>query len=119
MSCYHPMLATQYDLPNENGNHELIFHGKYTPEKAKLYKDPLMIPCGKCVGCRLDYSRTWADRMMFELQHTGKGIFLTLTYNDKHIKYGMLDNDTDLPVSYSLDKRDLQLFFKRLRKSLM
>ena len=75
-----------------------------------------MIPCGKCIGCRLDYSRSWADRMMFELQHTGKGIFLTLTYNDKHIPYGMLDNDTDMPLSYSLDKTDLQKFFKRLRK---
>lgn len=116
MPCYHPLLATQDIEENENGKHELNFHGKYTPERASSYVDPLLIPCGKCIGCRLDYSRAWADRMMFELDHTGKGIFLTLTYNNAHVPIGMLDNETELPLSYSLDKTDLQKFWKRLRK---
>ena len=116
MSCYHPLLATQDIEENENGKHELIFHGKYTPERASAFEDPILIPCGKCLGCRLDYSRAWADRMMFELDHTGKGVFLTLTYNNAHVPIGMLDNETELPLSYSLNKEDLQKFWKRLRK---
>lgn len=117
MACYHPILAVQDLNPNENGKYPLILKGPYTPERAKAFESPLMIPCGKCIGCRLDYSRHWADRMMFELDHTGKGLFLTLTYNDKHIPYGMLD-DNDMPISYSLEKSDLQKFWKRLRKKV-
>ena len=29
----------------------------------------IKIPCGKCVGCRLEYSRQWANRCMLELQY--------------------------------------------------
>ena len=30
--------------------------------------DTLLLPCGKCVGCRLEYSRQWANRLQLESQ---------------------------------------------------
>lgn len=65
----------------------------------------LEIPCGNCVGCRLDNARSWASRLMHERQYHDLAIFLTLTYNVQ-----------SLPQPPCLDKRHFQLFMKRLRK---
>ncbi|QCQ84575.1 replication initiator protein [Blackfly microvirus SF02] len=68
---------------------------------------PMQLPCGKCQGCRLEHSRIWAVRCVHESKMHAENSFLTLTYSpDK------------LPENGTLIKRDLQLFFKRLRKSL-
>ena len=82
----------------------------------------LKIPCGKCIGCRLDYTRTWADRLMLELSTTPgqKASFITLTYSPDTVPFCFdEDNDPDhvSPVSMTLYKRDFQLFMKRLRFS--
>lgn len=69
-----------------------------------------IVPCGKCLGCRIDYSREWANRMCIELDDNPRAVFLTLTYNDAHLPR----SDSGRPT---LCKRDLQLFWKRLRKS--
>lgn len=116
MSCYHPFLGVPKDSLNSNGNREYKILGSYTPEyKNLVHPGAIAIPCGKCIGCRLDYSRSWADRMMLELQHTGKAIFVTLTYDNDHVPFTECE-DTGEFGSLTLCKRDLQLFFKRLRK---
>lgn len=92
------------------------------------------IPCGKCVGCKLDYSRTWAIRCMNEFESVGKvGLFLTLTYSNENINVHEFDvshsvieafpplniNSHNGKAFYSiLVKKDLQDFQKRLRKYL-
>lgn len=63
------------------------------------------IRCGQCMECRLAYSREWAIRITHEMQMHDRSCFLTLTYDEAH-----------LPRFGQLYKRDLQLFFKRLRK---
>lgn len=75
-----------------------------------------VVPCGKCPGCRMDYSRVWANRMLVELDDMdNQAVFLTLTYNAEHLPYTDLD---DKGRRYpTLNKRDLQLFWKRLRKA--
>jgi len=65
----------------------------------------LELPCGRCVGCRLERSRQWAVRCMHEAQMHDANCFITLTYDEKH-----------LPEFLSLRYRDFQLFMKRLRK---
>lgn len=55
--------------------------------------------------CRLAYSREWAIRITHEARMHSANCFITLTYDDAH-----------LPRFGQLVKRDLQLFFKRLRK---
>lgn len=120
MSCFHPkrMLV----LSDRNTGvlvYKFVGDAVDTAASARLLPAPgcgrydvvdvLNIPCRKCAGCRLDYSRDWANRMLLEFQTTKKAVFVTLTYNDSHLPRAELG----LP---SLCKRDVQLWMKRLRK---
>ena len=103
-----------------------VWTGEYTDSGKKVYKftrrtdpefDPpfsVVVPCGRCLGCRLDYSRSWADRMMLELETEKKAIFCTLTYDNDHVP--ILSDDQGEVLGFTLDKRDCQLFMKRLRR---
>lgn len=84
---------------------------------SKVVRDYVLLPCGQCIGCRLKYSRDWAARMMAELECNEKACFITLTYDDEHVPRSSYTDSEGLPeVSMTLDKRDYQLFMKRLRK---
>lgn len=67
--------------------------------------EPMSVPCGQCIGCRLERSRQWAVRCMHEASLHDEGCFLTLTYDDEN-----------LPVGNSLDKSHFQKFIRSLRK---
>lgn len=69
--------------------------------------EPFEVPCGQCIGCRLERARQWAVRCVHEAQMHDENCFITLTYNN--------DN---LPEDKSVHKRHLQLFFKRLRRKI-
>lgn len=77
-----------------------------------------MIRCGNCMGCRIDRSREWANRCLLELQYHQSAYFVTLTYSDDFVPVShYADPSTgEAQPSLTLRKRDLQLFFKRLRK---
>lgn len=137
MSCYHPLLAS-VDVDDAGKKHLHFLPSKYSPDLLKYqvdcdleipkrledgsfckmvvpYQNLMKIPCGKCIGCKFDYTKQWSDRMIMELfDNEGKGIFVTLTYNNDHVPC-VFDED-GLPVCFSLQKRDFQLFMKRLRK---
>lgn len=102
-------------------------YGRWLPKegKYKILSEPwtgspfyhprdIMIPCGGCIECRLAKSRHWADRMMLELDHSKTAIFATLTYAPDCVHLAMFD-DNDEPI-FTLDKRDVQLWLKRLRR---
>lgn len=102
MACLHPMIGYRSKTPNENGRYPILF----TPNGA--YSDMrYRIPCGKCVGCRLEYSRQWAIRCIHEAKMHDEKCFITLTYSDDK-----------LPEDYNLRPKDMVDFIKRLRKSL-
>lgn len=65
------------------------------------------LPCRRCIACRISKAREWAVRCENELSYHRDSCFLTLTYNDEF-----------LPPDLSLKKKDVQLFFKRLRFSI-
>ncbi len=137
MACTHPLKAwpigitakgkTEYKITNFSVNHLEKRNGKwYTVDSEYIspYRDGLItefvqIPCGKCIGCRLEYSRQWANRLMLEAQYHTDMYFITLTYDDFHIplSYYVDDSTGEALQSMSLCKRDFQLFMKRLRKS--
>lgn len=71
------------------------------------YPDGLLVPCGKCLQCRIKKRKEWSMRCLHEMDAHDDSVFITLTYNDKY-----------LPDNSSLRKADLQKFFKRLRKRL-
>lgn len=102
----------------DDGVYRQVDNGLISPYCKKYVSEYIDIPCGRCMGCRLDYSKMWADRMMLELQYHDNAYFLTLTYNDDNLPEGeYIDDEGVINKSHSLIKRDLQLFIKRLRKS--
>lgn len=116
MSCYHPLTGYRVGKNMETGKDIIKIVSAIEPP-WKGY-EPLTIPCGKCIGCRLDYSRQWANRCMLELKYHERACFVTLTYDQFHVRrsfYPEPDTGCAMP-SLTLRKRDLQLFFKRLRK---
>lgn len=116
MSCYHPLVGIWNGEYTESGKKKFKIEGNLDPNQVKImHPGSVTIPCGRCIGCRIDYSRSWADRMMLELETAGKGIFVTLTYDNEHLTYCHSD-ENGIPDQGTLNKRDVQLFLKRLRK---
>lgn len=99
MTCYHPRLAYYRENPPE-GAKKISFTIPSGPCSA------IDLPCGKCIGCRLDYSRGWAIRCTHESKMHKANSYITLTYKP-----------SELPPDESLSPRDLSLFLKRLRKT--
>lgn len=135
MSCYHPLVGVWKGEKTANGKKKYEIDGNLNPLDCPSAYDHIIVPCGHCIGCRLDYSRSWADRMMLELETAGKGVFVTLTYNNWSIPCSQFEDmpeDLYLPANiptgydnngvaylgtgFTLDKRDCQLWMKRLRK---
>lgn len=94
MPCYKPIGAVK------GGDGIIRFHPSATGKE-------LALPCGRCIGCRLEHSRQWALRCVHEARLYEENSWLTLTYDDEF-----------LPYAGSLVPEHLQKFFKRLRKSL-
>lgn len=120
MSCFNPKLmraivdpdtgVVTYSFVNEPGR----FMDPSPVSLAEQLRDSVAfihVPCGKCEGCRLDYTKLWSTRMVYEFEETKKAVFITLTYRDEDLP--LADDGTP-----TLCKRDVQLWLKRLRKHL-
>jgi len=94
MACFHPLTAYR------------SFDGQIRFDE-KRNGEPLELPCGQCIGCRLERSREWAIRMVHEASMHEDNCFITLTYAPEY-----------LPPDGSLVKSDFQKFMKRLRKQV-
>lgn len=105
MACYYPV--TLY-LSRSGPNKET---GKWPLASAKdgYIDKPKKVPCGRCIGCRLERSRQWAMRIMHEADIHLSNRFVTLTYRDEELVYGGQATGILYP-------RHLELFWKRLRK---
>lgn len=96
VACFHPLGACS----DGNGGVHVFERG----DPAVTF----LVPCGRCVGCRLELARQWTVRVMHEASLSDDNSFITLTYDDEHLR-------SDRSLAY----RDFQLFFKRLRKSVL
>jgi len=67
------------------------------------------VPCGKCLECMKLRANSWFIRLDNEMSVSSSACFVTLTYDDEHLPYTDDGNMT-------LDFKDTQKFFKRLRK---
>ena len=118
MACTNPHTAWKYGV-TKNGKQALTF--KEPPESEGVFEEQL-IPCGKCESCRIDHSRDWATRVSHEMQISKIGCFITLTIADKNLitkGFTRVENKKSVYYPpYSIYKRSLQLFFKRLRKAI-
>lgn len=110
MPCYSPLMGyMQYVSPGYKWKFCSVRQGMYeggqsVPERM-FGSDTVQVPCGRCIGCRLERAREWAARCMHEARCHDTNYFITLTYAPEH-----------LPLGGTLVKRDWQLFVKRLRK---
>jgi hypothetical protein len=101
MPCYRPLLGHRGLKTSENGKRPISF------DIHEAFQDlPVMVPCGKCIGCKTDKAREWAARCYHESKLHKENYFLTLTYREEN-----------LPPGGTLVKEDLQKFFKRLREA--
>lgn len=116
MGCYRPLVMYNIGYNKVTEKNKYKFTGlraeRSNPKTTEL--GDVIIPCKKCIGCRLDYSRAWADRLMLELDHSKTAVFVTLTYDNDHIIPAMYDDVLDM-MFYTLDKKHVQDFNKRLR----
>ena len=110
MNCFKPNYAIY--LGDVDGKKKI----KFLPKRADLSslhqleerygKDHiLMLPCGNCTACQLNYARTWASRCCMEASLYDSNWFVTLTYSDDK-----------LPGDFSTAFIEVQKFMKRLRK---
>lgn len=103
MSCFKPLKAYRTQGKTENGKQKLTF---LSAESSMTTKEKFIeLPCGQCLGCRLERSRQWAIRCVNEASLHEDNCFITLTYAPEH-----------LPENNGLVKPDFQKFMKRLRK---
>lgn len=69
-----------------------------------------IVPCGRCPKCIARRVSAWSFRLMEQEKVSSSAHFITLTYDTRYI-----------PITskgyFSLDLRDVQLFFKRLRRA--
>ena len=109
--CTNPIKAWKWGY-HESGKQKLVFKDPQE-EKAEVQ----WIPCTKCVTCKLAYALEWATRIDHEMKTAnGVGCFLTLTISPKHMVTEGFTHKGEYFPPYSIYKRSLQLFFKRLRK---
>lgn len=72
---------------------------------APITVHDMQFNCGHCRACRVNYTSSWALRLLYELSECNSASFITLTYSDKF-------------RPYSLNKKHLQDFWKRLRRNM-
>lgn len=118
MSCVNPSYV-ECRIDDYTGLFSYTFRGNARYEDPRQFgtysslsetgRMRIVVPCRHCLGCHIDYSRQWANRMLVELDDMKSGVFVTLTYRPSDLPL------TDQGVA-TLRKRDWQLFMKRLRK---
>lgn len=100
MPCFRPIKGYRSRIVNETGKRSIVFNPSHG-----FNDQPVNLPCGRCIGCRLERSRQWAIRCVHEASLYQKNCFITLTFNDEN-----------LPSNGSLDVKIFQDFMKRLRE---
>lgn len=110
---YHPAKIFGKDLLDKQG---YVYH-----RNNERYQ---LIPCRNCIGCRLDYSRQWANRGYLEMKYHKETWFVTLTYDDDHLplpeevttKDGITYTDNGKWNTGILDKNHFTRFLHDIRQ---
>lgn len=111
MTCFYPMQAIRSSTATTVKTGKPVVTFLPRSQYGKWDNNPNLVkglPCGQCTGCRLERSRQWAVRMVNESDLHDDNWFITLTFDDESLI------KRERPMS--LDKKDFQLFMKRLRK---
>ena len=137
MSCKHPLLRI-YNPRDQSDTRAILSLGtamaKYHfkgYEEVISRTDVMLIPCGKCIGCRIRAKQDWATRLELEARaYKGRAWFITLTYRDETIPtlirntgelieggVSVWSRGAEVPEQINtLNMDDMTRFWKRLRK---
>lgn len=108
MSCAHPLTA--YRLVGLQDRSGKVIQWSKPMLPSDKYEE-IQLPCGQCIECRLQHARLWAMRLEHEQQMHDVSSFITLSYDDEHLRF----TDKGLPT---LVYNDVQGFLKRLRSRI-
>lgn len=135
MTCYHPLIRAEHRWKKE-----IAKDGHFYP-KANIFSPNnynkienlqdneeytyTLIPCGKCIGCRLEYSRQWANRGYLEAKKWENNYFVTLTYNEENLPK-LEEITTSEGITYTdqgewkgtLVPKHLTAFIKKIRQEM-
>lgn len=133
MTCYKPLIRCvergKYVTAKDGHKYEKASIMSYEDlevfDKNTQYYKYQFIPCGNCIGCRLDYSREWANRGYLESLEYEQNYFVTITYDDDHItkkdevitEEGITYTEIDeLEWNGTLVPKELTQFIKNVRQ---
>lgn len=120
MPCFQPLRAIR---KKDSDQYRIIPFDRRKAHRAEFlpyvdkvtgeWIEPIDLPCGKCLGCRLEYSRQWANRCVLEsiLHPKGCNWFLTLTIDDDH-----LEDYVTTKGFATVKTDDITKFMKNLRR---
>lgn len=110
MPCYFPLQAVfslrcdgLKDITFSNSNARAFAGGR-----KPLGDSNLSLPCGRCMGCRLEKSRQWAVRCVHESKCYDDNCFVTLTFSPENV-----------PKDGSVRRVHVQNFMKDLRNAFV
>lgn len=102
MVCFHPLYSIRFNFHlNPDTNKPIVKvigavskienpkFGTWVDSAGKSFTG-FAVGCGKCIGCRLEYSRMWAIRLMKEVSTSKASCFITLTYDDENLPIGKI-----------------------------
>lgn len=134
MPCYHPRIRIEetskwqkaadghrYHPAKIEQPHDL--HQRLEELKDNINYKYQIIPCQECIGCRLEYSRQWANRGYLESKEYDENYFVTITYDEGHLPQNE-EIITSEGISYTdpgdwegtLVPEDLKKFIKNVRQ---
>ena len=94
MSCARPLIRV-YNPNDHNITGSIMTLETYrerahnptaTYESIAYRTDVMLLPCGKCLGCRLRQRQDWETRMLMESKTLTPVWFLTLTWNQEYVQ---------------------------------
>lgn len=115
MTCKYPLCALKTPRSDGSGKSDISF---LPVTKREQYKDDpryVEIPCGQCSHCRLNKAAEWADRICLEAQSYKDNYFVTLTYDDDNLVYGIDPQTGEVSSNATVFKSHVSSFMKDLR----
>ena len=110
MPCFEPVTVHDLGL-RDDGKHNIRFIGRMSYASSRLDPHLIRVPCGKCIGCRMDRAYMWMVRASLEARDHPAAYFVTLTYDEQNVPRDQLGRTV-------LDPDEQQRWNKRLRERI-
>lgn len=112
------------DYDQQKGKYKLIkedLEKEYGKSFPKEFWTMIQIPCGQCIGCKMETAQDWAVRCLLETKLWDENYFVTLTYDEEHVPLHpvpvCINKETgEAGFQKTLHKPDFTKFMKDLRR---